>query len=173
MAYIILNSGLTIQHLIIKTKKMIQSILLEHTNPSLGPYERIISYSLTNSEEHKTAFDQLLNESKVNSFDLKTFLTAYKNKDKTTIEKVFKADYNGDLNEGETISKLKITLVGGGEVQISDLRRTQLSGYYADFIRYLVKNGHRDEFSNNGILPKIEEKPIQRLDEIDDTDISI
>jgi hypothetical protein len=144
----------------------------------MGPYERIVSYRLTNSEVHKAEFDQLLDGTKVNeAFDLKTYLAAYKNKDKATIDRIFKANYNGELNVGETISVLEITLVGGLEVRISDLRQTQLSGYYADFIRYLVKNGYRDEFSKNDMFPKIEEKEvppmIKRIDEIDDTDISI
>lgn len=152
---------------------MIQSIELTHTNPSLGPYERTISYHLTNGEAHKTEFEQLLNESKINGFELKTFLTAYKNKDKNTIDSVFQANYQGTLNEGATISILKITLIGGFEVQISDLRSTQLSGYYADFIRYLVKNGDREEYSGDDRCSPIKEKPMQKLDEIDDTDISI
>lgn len=152
---------------------MIQAIKLIHTNPSLGPYERIISYSLTNTEAHKTEFDQLLNESKINGFDLKTYLTAYKKKDKKTIEAVFEAGYKGILNEGETISILKITLAGGLDVQVSDLRKTQMSARYHDFIHYLVKNGHREEYGQDEMPFNIKEKPIQRPDGIGDTDISI
>ncbi|MBL4649338.1 MAG: hypothetical protein JKY03_06360 [Aureispira sp.] len=157
---------------------MIQAIKLIHTNPSMGPYERIVSYHLTNSEAHKAEFDQLLDGTKVNeAFDLKIYLAAYKNKDKARIEHIFKANYNGRLNEGETISVLEITLVGGLDIRISDLRQTQLSGYYADFIRYLVKNGYREEFSKNERFPKTKEKErppiIKRIDEINDTDISI
>lgn len=157
---------------------MIQAIRLTHTNPSMGPYERIISYNLSNSETHKAAFDALEKGTKINGiFDLETYLTAYKNKDKETIDRILKADYKGDLNVGQTISRLSITLKGGETLQISDLRRTKLSGYYADFIRYLVKNGHREEYSANDMFSKIEIKeslkPSKRIDEIDDTDISI
>jgi hypothetical protein len=153
---------------------MIQSIELIHTNPSMGPYERIISYSLTNTEAHETEFDRLLKESKINrKFDLETFLRAYKNKDKETIEKILKADYNGSLNEGQTISILKIALVGGVNVQISDLRTTQLSGYYPEFIRYLVKNGNRYESGENELPFNVKEDSLKGFDEIGDTDISI
>lgn len=158
------------------TRTMIQAIKLTHTNPSMGPYERIISYSLSNSEAHKAEFDQLLNDTKVNQIiDLESYLTAYKNKDKATIDQVFKANCQENLNSGETISILQITLVGGLDIKVSDLRQTRFSGYYADFIRYLVKNGHRDEFSKNDMFPRFEEKlqPNKRIDEIDDTDISI
>jgi hypothetical protein len=157
---------------------MIQSIELKHTNPSLGPYEQIISYSLTNSEAHKAEFDQLLEGTTVNGkFDLKTYLTAYKNKDKATTDKFFAANYKGDLRSGETISKFKMTLIGGFVVEVSDLRTTILSGYYPDFIRYVVKNGHRYESSRNDIFPETDiemKSPIsKRLDKIDDTDLSI
>jgi hypothetical protein len=153
---------------------MIQAIELKHTNPSLGPYEKIISYNLTNSEVHKAAFDKLLDGTIVNGqFDLKTYLTAYKNNDKETTDKIFKAGYKGNLRSGETISKLNITLIGGGTVQISDLRTTQMSGTYADFIRYLVKNGRKYESGGeDDFLLKKEEK-FKGLNEIDDTDISI
>jgi hypothetical protein len=153
---------------------MIQSIELKHTNPSMGPYERIITYSLTNSETHKVEFDQLLEGTIVNGkFDLKTYLTAYKNKDRATIDEIFKADYKGDLRSGETISKLNITLVGGVNIQVSDLRTTELSGSYADFIRYLVKNGYRYESGGGDNFLEEKEEKFNRLDEIDDTDISI
>lgn len=157
---------------------MIQAIKLTHTNPSMGPYERIVSYSLTNADLHKAEFDQLLDETKVNgAFDFKTYLMGYKNKDKATIDRIYKANYSGSLNQGETISVLQITLVGGLEIRISDLRQTKLSGYYPDFIRYLVKNGYRSAFSKNDEFIEVQEdikpKISKRIDEIDDRNISI
>lgn len=153
---------------------MIQSIELKHTNPSLGPYERIISYFLSNSEEHQAVFDRLLNESTVNrNFDFKTLVTAYKTKDTKTIDEILKADYNGDLNEGETISKLQITLTGGFTINVSDLRITRFSGYYPEFIRYLVQHGFRDEFSANDIFDKPIEIKEDIINKVDDTDLPI
>lgn len=157
---------------------MIQSIELKHTNPSMGPHERIISYSLTNTDAHKAEFDQLSNGTKVNEeFDLKTLLIASKNKDSARIEKIFKADYKGPLNVGETISILNITLVGGLKVCISDLRTTQLSGYYPEFIRYLVGNGARYESSSNKMPIFLEEEEgkviLQKTKNIRDRDSSI
>lgn len=153
---------------------MIQSIELKHTNPSMGPYERIISYSLENAALHKTEFERLLNETKVNGrYDLKEFLVAYKNKDKTTIQQVLNLNSNKDLRQGETISVLSITLIGGVVVQIPDLRVTELSGYYPDFIRYLVEHGNRFEFSEGDIGSMMKKESKQGLDNIGDTDISI
>lgn len=153
---------------------MIQSIKLTHTNPSMGPYERIISYSLNNSEVHQAAFNQLINKSTVNgNFDFQTFLTAYKTKDLATIDKIRSADYNGALNQGQTISKLQITLKSGVVIEVPDLRTTRFSGYYPEFIRYLVEHGFRDEFSANGIFDKPVEIKEDIINKIDDTDLSI
>lgn len=112
----------------------------------MGPSERIISYTLQNKSPHEEVFQQLLASSSVNeTTDFKAFLAAYKNNNKALLEQIYAANYTGALNEGQTISQLRITLEDNTQIEISDLRIVKLSGYYHTFIQYLVQHGTRSE----------------------------
>ncbi|MFK7795902.1 MAG: hypothetical protein AB8E82_00505 [Aureispira sp.] len=127
----------------------ITKVELKHTNPSLGPHERIITYSMYNNDEHEQEFEQLLQRSTVNgSYSMINFLEAYKNKDEKTIQKITSMNEDKVLPSGGVISKFTITLEVGLQVEVSDLRTIYLGGYYGTFIPYLVQYGHKFEYSN-------------------------
>lgn len=127
----------------------ITAVKLQHTNPSMGPHERIITFTMSNKEEHQEQFEQLLQGTTVNeNYSLIDFLTADQARDEDTIKKIINTYTPAYLNEGQTISNFTITLEHGTEVLFSDLRTIQLGGYYSTFIPYLVKEGYRDERSN-------------------------
>ncbi|MGH1336167.1 MAG: hypothetical protein ACRBFS_08570 [Aureispira sp.] len=124
------------------------SVKLEHSNPSMGPHERIITYSMSNQAAHETEFEQLLQNSTVNqAYSLMDFVKAYQEEDTALIKKITSIHAKERLPTGGTISEFSITLADGLLVKVSDLRVVHLGGYYQTFIPYLVKNGHRNEYT--------------------------
>lgn len=139
----------------------ITKVELKHTNPSLGPHERIITYSMYNNDEHEQEFEQLLQRSTVNGqYSMISFLEAYKDKDEETIKKITSTNEDKELPCGGVISKFTITLETGVQVEVNDLRTIYLGGYYSTFIPYLVKHGHKFEYSSweNPILEEVKPK---------------
>lgn len=127
----------------------ITKVELKHTNPSLGPHERIITYSMYNNDEHEQEFEQLLQRSTVNgNYSMINFLKAYENQDEEAIQKITSMNKDKELPCGGVISKFTMTLETGHQVEVSDLRTIYLGGYYGTFIPYLVKNGHKFEHSS-------------------------
>jgi transcriptional regulatory protein LevR len=138
----------------------ITKVELKHTNPSLGPHERIITYSMYNNDEHEQEFEQLLQRSTVNgSYSMINFLEAHKNKDEKTIKEITSINKDKVLPKGGVISKFTITLEAELQVEVSDLRTIYLGGYYSTFIPYLVKHGHKFEYSSWEKPISPEEKP--------------
>ncbi|MGH1336166.1 MAG: hypothetical protein ACRBFS_08565 [Aureispira sp.] len=126
----------------------ITTIELKHSNPSMGPHEHTITYTIQNQSSHEQEFEQLLQGSTINRSSFLDFLAAHQAKDQTTLQAIFAAYQPRELSEGATISKLTLTLEGGHSIILSDLRKVSLGGYYSTFIRYLVAHGTKNESSS-------------------------
>jgi len=146
------------------SKILVKSISIEHTNPSMGPHEKIRTFSLSNTPEHKSEFDTLLDKGTVFEFSFREFIRATLDNDRKVLDKVQagkdKTDRN-DLPEGGTISNLTIYLEDKGPVQLRDLRYYRLGGSYHAFISYLVQKGSKSENSGRGDPQPEELKVIQ------------
>ena len=147
-------------------KKVIKlkSFEIEHTNPSMGPHEKVVTISLSNKPPHTEHFHKLLMETQVNGMvSLKDYIEFHLTKNSEQLKKVYEAFKSGDLNEGETISNLKFTLETGQTIEISDYkRRYSITGYYwKSFLPVLLEHGNRTEFSGWGDDPSAI-RPIER-----------
>ena len=140
---------------------VLKYVEIEHTNPSMGPYEKIVTITLYNKDPHTNHFRELLEKTKINGLvSLKQYIQFHIDKNTDEIRKVRQAYKPESLNEGETISNLKFKLDSGGMVELSDLRYFRLSGYYRkDFLPVLVKHGSRYEQSDEDDLDLIERRP--------------
>ncbi len=127
----------------------ITAVQLKHTNPSMGPHERIITFTLHNTAAHEAEFEQLLNASTVNgTCPLSQYLTYHQQNNQVAIQQVLAQHEDQMLSCGATISTFSLTLNDGKQVSFYDLRTIDLRGYYGTFIPYLVKHGTRDERGN-------------------------
>lgn len=144
----------------------ITSLELEHTNPSLGPYERIITITLTNSKEHQERVQQFLAEAMVNgTVNLQQYITAVLSKDEKVLQEVRKNAPKGRLNEGESISNFTISIAGQPSIRFYDVyRQHSLSHFYANFTKYMVEHGVRFEGDTDDIFGKLP-KPISTMDD--------
>lgn len=146
----------------------ITSLKLEHTNPSLGPYERIITIALTNSKEHQERVQQFLEEAMVNgTVNIQQYITAVLSKDEKVLQKIRENAPKGRLNEGESISNFTISIAGQQSIRFYDVyRRYSLSHFYANFTKYMVEHGVRFEGDKDDIFGKAP-KPISTMDDED------
>lgn len=121
----------------------IKSIVLEHTNPSLGPHEVITEVTLVNSKAHSDRINRFLQEAQVNGVvTLHKYIEAVKSQDSPILEQVWQQAPNEALNEGETISNLSIHLEDDSVIRLDDVyRRFNLTGFYQDFTAYMVEKG--------------------------------
>lgn len=135
----------------------IKHITLEHTNPSLGPYEIITTVSLTSLEEHLVRINTFLQESTVNNtITLYEYLDAVKTKNLELIKNVLNNAPNRDLNEGETISNLCFHFEDNQTIELSDVyRRFSLTQFYPEFTSYMVEKGRISRKDSNFKLPTI------------------
>lgn len=134
----------------------ISSVTLEHTNPSLGPYEKIITIRLSNAPAHEARMEQFLKEAMVNqTVSLEQYLKAVVTEDKALLQQVQDNAPNGPLMEGASISNFTILLEEQSSVAFYDVyRRYNLSHFYGDFTRYMVEHGTRTEgHMGDKILP--------------------
>jgi hypothetical protein len=140
----------------------INSIELEHTNPSLGPYEEITIITLYNSKTHLETVNNFINNSQINNTtSLYNFLEANINNETKLLEEVYNNTPKGELNEGEKISNLKIYLEGGKEIVLNDVyRQYSLTHFYPDFTSYMVEHGSR-EVSRSNSFPTINNEPVE------------
>lgn len=125
----------------------VKSIVLEHTNPSLGPHEEIITVSLSINEANAQRVTEFFKQSEINGkMLLLEFLEATKNGD-TEITGIIKKDHSRPLGEGGTISNLTFYLDDGQQIVLKDIyRRYHLSHFYPDFTKYMLENGSRDTY---------------------------
>lgn len=121
----------------------ITSISLEHTNPSMGPYETKTIITLFSSEDHLDKIKSFLNNANVNNtISLAKYLEAYKAKDEKTIDKVLNNSPKGELNEGQTISNLTFNFDEGESITLKDVyRQYDLTHFNPEFSSYMVKHG--------------------------------
>lgn len=140
----------------------ITSIELEHTNPSLGPYEEIITITLVNSKTHLEKVNEFIKKSQINNTtSLYKFLEANINNETKILIEVYKNAPKGNLNEGESISNLTIELEGGKTIKLNDVYRNySLTNFNPDFTSYMVKNGSRST-SNSNFFPTINNEPLE------------
>ena len=143
----------------IQTKNIkLQSIELEHTNPSLGSDEKIITITLENSIETSERITEFLDTSIINdAITIGEYIEAHINKDTVILSKVRpNFDSNNKLNQGESISNLTFYFKNNiPSLEISDVyRRYCLTNFYDDFTKYMVENGSRDETSNGLGVPQ-------------------
>ncbi|MBT34110.1 MAG: hypothetical protein CMO01_30980 [Thalassobius sp.] len=121
----------------------IKLIKLEHTNPSLGPHEKITTISLTVTEKNLQEVDDFIRSSKINNTtSLFEYLQAIENDDKKMIDSVLNNSPKGVLNEGGNISNLYFHLENGKTIELADVyRQYHLSNFYPEFTSYMVKAG--------------------------------
>ena len=86
---------------------------------------------------------RLLEDTVVNGvLSLEGYVAACVAKDEATISRVLAGGRRGALAPGPTISNLTLTLAGGEQVELADLRKWNLAGDYLDtFRRRLVDPG--------------------------------
>jgi hypothetical protein len=132
---------------------MIVYIELEHTKPSMGPYERIITISLANSPKAHVRINKFLSESIINnSITIGEYIEAHINKDTAILSQVrSNFDSNKKLNQGENISNLTFYFKNYiPPLKILDVyRKYSITNFYGDFTRYMIENGTRSVSSNN------------------------
>ncbi|WP_375562158.1 hypothetical protein ACE193_06300 [Bernardetia sp. OM2101] len=125
----------------------IQTIKLQHTNPSLGPYEKITTVFLSITEQHIKRMNEFLHQSQINNTaSLYDYLNAIKDKNEELINHVLNNTPKRELNQGEKISNLFFYFEDGQVVELADVyRKFELTHFYADFTKYMVENGIIDQ----------------------------
>ncbi len=143
----------------------IKSIVLEHTNPSLGPHEVITEVTLVNSKDHTDRINRFLQEAQVNGVvTLYEYIEAIKTQDSPILEQVWQQAPNEALNEGETISNLEIHFEDDSVIRLDDVyRRFSLTSFYQDFTVYMVEKGtliryKPDDLKELEMMRKVERK---------------
>lgn len=133
------------------TRKL-KSIELKHTNPSLGPYEKIITVSLIVTEEHVERIEKFLQTSQVNNtVSMHEYLNAVKNENKEVVNRVLENAPKGELRVGETISHLSFYFEDGQVIRLADVyRRFSVTHFYGDFTKYMVEKGTIEESELGG-----------------------
>ncbi|WP_439490689.1 hypothetical protein [Algoriphagus sp.] len=127
----------------------ISHIELEHTNPSMGIHEKIITIRLANNADTMGEINQFLSEAIINnSIPLSEFIGAYRTKNEEELKRVltnFKPAK--ELNEGEQISNLTFYFSDTtSSLTFSDVYRNySIAGFYGKFTQYMVDNGSRTE----------------------------
>ncbi|UZR96358.1 hypothetical protein [Chondrinema litorale] len=121
----------------------IKSIKLEHTNPSLGPHEKVTLITLPVTEKNAEKINTFLNNSKINNTTiLFEYLKAVETNNKQVIDSVLNNAPKNHLNEGQTISNLFFNLENGEVIKLDDVyRKFELSHFYPDFTSYMVETG--------------------------------
>ncbi len=147
----------------------IQAVRLEHTNPSLGPYEAVKIFRLECNEKHKETVHTFLTTSEINhTVKLYEYLKAIHEKDQKLIDKTIKNKPNNVLNQGEQISNLTFTFEDGSSIELADVYRAyNLTHFNPEFTQYIVKHGNLTINESNDNLK------IMHTTDYKDTDIVI
>lgn len=132
----------------------IKSIVLEHTNPSLGPHEKRTTVTLFVSEKHKNTVDSFIKNSIINhTITLYEYFIAVKSKNSAVVDNVENNKPNNDLRQGETISHLSFYFEDNSIVKLHDVYRVyNLSDFKPEFTSYMVKEGDVSHFDANSFL---------------------
>lgn len=147
----------------------IEAVRLEHTNPSLGPYEAVKIFRLVCNEKHKETVHTFLTTSEINhTVKLYEYLKAINKKDQKIIDKTVKNNPNNVLNQGEQISNLTFTFQDGSTIELADVyRKYHLTHFNPEFTQYIVKHGNLTTNESNDNLK------IMHTTDYKDTDIVI
>mmetsp|Transcript_16262 Transcript_16262/g.18091 ORF Transcript_16262/g.18091 Transcript_16262/m.18091 type:complete len:162 (+) Transcript_16262:125-610(+) len=142
----------------------VSSVELRHSNPSLGPHNKPVSITLSNTKEHQKEFSSLMSKTTLNGVcSLEKYAAEKMSGNEKIVEKVNKAVSKGSLNCGQTISTFTIFFEDETSIKVHDLRVMKLEGYYSEFVKYLVKNGKRREESFGlGGPPTLKKKPVKK-----------
>jgi hypothetical protein len=145
----------------------ITSIELEHTNPSMGSHETIITISLIASEQNTKRITQFVNKSMMNNTtSLYNYFKALENNDLELLKKVSsqKKDYNNDLPKGREISNLTFHFSSGKTITFKDVyHQYNLTHFYPDFTSYMVENGTKSN-STESLLKRDDEEKETKID---------
>lgn len=145
-----------------KEQKMnLKNVTLEHTQPSLGPHEKITTISL-DIKGYEENFQKLLQETSINkSVSLNKYLEFLQKKNSAELEKINKMYNLGGLSAtGRTISNLIFTFQDDSTERIHDIKKLSIDGYYKkEFESILIKNGFK-HVSGSGGLPDDSESDI-------------
>lgn len=122
-------------------------IELEHTNPSLGHYEKKSVIGIAYNKSTADRINQFLHESIINNaVSIGKFINAYINKDEELTKKVLENSPKMELTQGAGISNLYFYF----EDEIAPLilkdvyRAYSLSNFYPGFTQYMVNKGTRN-----------------------------
>lgn len=121
----------------------IKSIVLEHTNPSLGPHETVTEVTLSVSKANTEKVNRLINQVQVNQVvSLDEYVQAVNNQEAEVLEEVSKNAPKTILSTGATISNLYLYFEDAPSVKLYDVyRRFNLSHFNPELTSYMVKTG--------------------------------
>ncbi len=121
----------------------IESITLEHTNPSLGPHETVTVVTLTQAKSHRARIHDFINMARVNGVvTLYEYIEAVQAQDSKVLDEVQKNAPNSILTTGGTISNLSIEFKDADPVRLYDVyRRFRVTHFYPEFTSYMVEHG--------------------------------
>jgi hypothetical protein len=139
-------------------------LVLEHTNPSLGPHEVVTTVSLSVTEAHETRIAQFLETATINNTtSLKTYIQAVHQQDEALLKQVNDNAPQEKLMQGGTISNFYLYFEGQPSIELYDVyRRYRLSHFYPDFTKYLVEQGTLDRIAVGDFMPKLKLKDEDR-----------
>jgi len=118
----------------------VTSIELKFSNPSMGPNERRVSYSL-DCKTYKQELTQLLEKTTVNGvMTLGKFLRLLRGRDAKAVESVRNKFKPRELGEGRSIQTLSFTFSDGSQAVLDDLDTYSITGYYYASFETLIKD---------------------------------
>lgn len=125
------------------TYKDLQSISIEHTNPSLGNHEIIKTINLECNKTNLEEISYFLKKIKVNNtVSLLKYLNASKASDTKLINRIFNNSPKKKLNDGGKISNLLFTFKDKSVVELQDVyHQFNLTDFNPEFTSFLMKNG--------------------------------
>lgn len=135
----------------------IESISIEHTNPSLGPHEIKRTITLNNNDPHKKQFAVFLAKAQVFDVSFVNLIQAHIKKDEKVLERVRKKSAEIDSSQftnGGIISCLRIHFKDQAPLSLNDLRYYKMNKDYHSFIEYLAKHGNQTEALNETQQPR-------------------
>lgn len=121
----------------------ITSIILKHTNPSMGPHETVTTVRLGVEEKHRSTVADFLETSMVNQVvTMKEYLNAIHQNQTDIITKVEENSTTDRLPSGSNISHLTFHFAEKASITLHDVyRRFSVSNFYPTFTKYMVENG--------------------------------